>query len=121
MALMSYGAINDFTDLDEFYEDGIISSRVNPQNMITSIKGMPVMPMPFWREPTGTFPRIAICQPPIARYRVLAQNGIRVNTMQSMFDSSGDVVNGTQYIVSVCHTLNPIYKNEHNSVLLGIA
>ena len=121
MGLMSHGAINLFTDLSEFYEDGIVSARVNPQNMITAIKGLPVMPMRFWKEASGTFPRIAVAQPPIARYRVLAQNGIRVNTMQSMFDASGDVVNGTQYIVSVCHTLNPIYKNEHNSVLLGIA
>ena len=119
MGLMSYGAIDAFTNLDEFYEDGIVSSRVNTMNMITSIKGVPVMPMRFWAEAIGTFPRLAITQPPIARYRMLAQNGIRVNTLQSMFDTSGSIVNGSQYIVSVCHTLNPIYKNEHNSVLTG--
>ena len=120
MALMSHESADKFTNLTDFFgRDGIESARVDMRNMITVLKGLPVMPMRFWTEASGTFPRLAIAQPPIARYRVLAQNGIRANTMQSMFDGSGNIVNGTQYIISVCHYIGSHYKNEHNAVLIS--
>ena len=120
VGLMSHTTADQFTNLtDYFSEDAIASAAVNASNVITVLKGLPIVPMRYWKHKSTELPYIAIGQPPFARYCVLAQNGLQVGDIQSMFDTNGNIVDGRQFIIRINHYIGSFYKNEHNAVLVA--
>lgn len=118
IGLMNHRTADLFTNLDRFDEDGSPAARLDEANNIVRLKGMPIMPMRFWPQPANTFPRIALAAPPLCRYRILAQNGIRSTVPAQQTDGDGEIVDGMQYIIRIFHFIGNFYKNENNAVLL---